>query len=249
MARRRQRNMPAFQAAPGTRSNRSSARAGLGFSSNALSGYASRPPTSARSASFGNRYPYSVAGRVTCVPSVTSGSSIPKAPVARCSAAAAEHVLVNAFARRLDMGVGRDHEHDLVGRAIDRRGRQGDRRGGVPPHRLEQKSGVGHLVADEPLVAPIGDDRDVIGQRAQAPVGRLEEGLLADEGQEGLGTLGATQRVEPGPAAAGHDDGIHAPVIVAPPTGPRAGARGQVTGRRPPTCPPRARCAATRDSA
>ena len=118
-------------------------------------------------------------------------------------------------------------EHDLVGRAIDRRGRQGDRRRGVPPHRLEQERGVGHLVADEPLVAPIGDDRDVIGQRAQAPVGRLEEGLGADERQEGLGALGATQRVEPGPAAAGHDDGIHAPVIVAPPSGsdrrPRSG--------------------------
>ena len=182
MARRRQRNMPAFQAAPGMRSNRSSARAGLGFSSNALSGYASRPPTSARSRELRQQVP--VLGRRPRHLRPQRDERILDAEGARRKVlgGGAEHVLVDAFARRLDVGVGRDHEHDLVGRAIDRRGRQGDRRRGVPPHRLEQERGVGHLVADEPLVAPIGDDRDVIGQRAQAPVGRLEEGLGAERG-------------------------------------------------------------------
>ncbi len=249
MARRRQRNMPAFQAAPGTRSEQVFGTSRLGL---LLEGAERvRLETADLGALRELRQQVPVLGRRPrhLRPQRDERILDPEGARRKVLGRGAEHVLVNAFARRLDMGVGRDHEHDLVGRAIDRRGRQGDRRGRVPPHRLEQKLGVGHLVANEPLVAPIGDDRDVIGQRAQAPVGRLEEGLGADEGQEGLGTFGATQRVEPGPAAAGHDHGIHAPVIVAPPSGHRTGARGQVTGRRPPTCPPRARCAATRDSA
>ena len=69
------------------------------------------------------------------------------------------------------------------------------------------------LLADDPLVAAIGDDRDVVGQAGQALDRPLQQGALAEQWQERLGALGAAQRVEAGPAAAGQDDGIHAPLV------------------------------------
>ena len=120
----------------------------------------------------------------------------------------------------LDRLVGRQDEHDLVGRAIDGERGQGDRGRGVAPERLEQHGDVGELVADEPLVAPVGDDRDVVGQRAQARGRRLEQGLGSQQREEGLGPLGPTEGVEPGPATAGHDDAVHAPLILGAGRGP-----------------------------
>ena len=72
---------------------------------------------------------------------------------------------------------------------------------------------VRRLLADESLVAPVGDHRDVVGQAGQALDRPLQEGALAEQRQERLGALGAAQRVEAGPAAAGQDDGIHAPLV------------------------------------
>ena len=150
------------------------------------------------------------------MPRVTSGSSIPNAPVARSSAAIAKHVLVDPLALRVDMGVGGDDEHDVLGRPVEGRRREGDRGGRVATHRLEQQGGVGHLVADDPLVAAVGDDRDVVGQAAQPPLGGLEQGFVAEQREEGLRALGPAQRMESGPATAGHDDGVHVVPILAP---------------------------------
>ena len=177
MARRRQRNMPAFQAAPGHALEQVLGTSRLGLLLECAERV--RLETADLGALRELRQQVPVLGRRPrhLRPQCDEGILDAEGARGKVLGRRAEHVLVNAFARRLDVGVGRDHEHDLVGRAIDRRGRQGDRRGRVPPHRLEQERGAGHLVADEPLVAPIGDDRDVIGQRAQAPIGRLEKGL------------------------------------------------------------------------
>ena len=45
------------------------------------------------------------------------------------------------------------------------------------PSGSSRRADVGQLVADEALVAPVGDDRDVVGQRAQPRGRRLEQGL------------------------------------------------------------------------
>ena len=116
--------------------------------------------------------------------------------------------------------VGRQDEHDLVGRAIDGERGQGDRGRRVAPEWLEQQGDVGELVADQPFVAPVGDDRDVVGQGAQARGRRLEQGLGSQQREEGLGPLGSTEGVEPGPTTAGHDDAVHAPLILGAGRGP-----------------------------
>ena len=76
-----------------------------------------------------------------------------KAPVARCSAAIREDVRVGVLARGIDVGIGRDDEHDVLGRPVEGDRRQRDRGRGVATHRLEQQGGVRELVADQPLVA------------------------------------------------------------------------------------------------
>ena len=88
------------------------------------------------------------------------------------------------------------------------------------PSGSSEQSHVGDLVADEPLVAPVGDDRDVVGQAGEARDRRLEQGLGSEQRQEGLGPLGSTEGVEPGPTTAGHDDGVHAPLILGAGRGP-----------------------------
>ena len=81
------------------------------------------------------------------------------------------------------------------------------------PDRLDHDAHARCLLADDALVAPVGDDRDVVGQAGQALDRPLQEGALAEQRQERLGALGAAQRVQAGPAAAGQDDGIHAPLV------------------------------------
>ncbi len=122
----------------------------------------------------------------------------------------ADDVGVDALTGRVDVRVRGDDEHDVVVGPIDGRRRQGDRGGRVATHRLEQEAGVRELVADDALESAVGHDRDVVGQPAQPSRGRLDEGLVAQEWQERLGVLGAAQGVEPRPATAGHDHGVHA---------------------------------------
>ena len=116
--------------------------------------------------------------------------------------------------------VGRQHDHDLVGRAVDGERRQGDGGGRVAPERLEQEGRVGELVADHRFVATVGDDRDVVGQRAQARGRRLEQGLGAEQRKEGLGPLGPAEWVQPRPTTTGHDHAVHAPLILGAGRGP-----------------------------
>ena len=123
------------------------------------------------------------------------------APVARCSAARPEDVAVDAVARRVDVGVGRHDDHHLVVGPVDGERRQGDRRGGVPAHRLEEHPAVGQLVADEALVAPVGHDRDVV--RRQPGGRRLQERSSPSSGRNGFGRSGRLRgwsRVPPPPA-------------------------------------------------
>ena len=54
-------------------------------------------------------------------------------------------------------------------------GREGDRGGRVATHRLEQHAHVGELRPDEPLVAAVGDDGDVVGEAVEARGRRLEQ--------------------------------------------------------------------------
>ena len=87
------------------------------------------------------------------------------------------------------------------------------------PSGSTRTAAVGHLLADEPLVAPIGDDRHVVGQPVQALDGPLQERPLVEQRQEGLGALGSAERMEPGATPTGQDHGVHAPLSLraAPP--------------------------------
>ena len=49
----------------------------------------------------------------------------------------------------IDVGIGRDDEHDVLGRPVEGDRRQGDRGRRVATHRLEQEGGVRELVADD----------------------------------------------------------------------------------------------------
>ena len=167
------------------------------------------------------------------MPRVTRGSSIPNAPVASCSAAIFEDVLVHVLARGVDVGIRRDDEHDVVRWPIEGDRRERDRGRRVATHRLEQQGGFGELVADQALVATVGHDRDVVGQPPQPPLRRLEQGLVAEQRQEGLRALGPAQGVESGPTAAGHDDGVHVAVIVAPREGRGPGRHWAMTTHLP----------------
>ena len=161
------------------------------------------------------------------MPRVTRGASISNAPVARSLAAISQDAPEGVLARGIDVGIRRDDEHDVVRWPVQGDGRERDRGRGVATHRLEQQGRFGELVADQPLVAALGHDRDVVGQPPQPPLRGLEQGLVAEQRQEGLRALGPTQGMESGPTAAGHDDGVHVAVIVAP----RAGRGPGLTGR------------------
>ena len=141
---------------------------------------------------------------------------MPKAPVARRVAGVAQ----DARGRR-PSSLG-SIWHRPGGRASPRRrgGRWPASRARWPrrccdPSARRRTSGVGQLVADEALVAPVRHDRDVVGRRRRADSAvAWRSDSLAEERQERLRALGSAQRVESGPAAAGHDDGVHAPPIL-----------------------------------
>ena len=102
------------------------------------------------------------------------------------------------------------------------------------PSGSSQHGHAGELVADEPLVAPVGDDRDVVGHAGEAGDGAPAAAIVvADQGQERLGAFGSAQRVEPRPAAAGHDHGVHVrPILARAATRGRAQKLGGVTQNR-----------------
>ena len=113
----------------------------------------------------------------------------------------------------LDRLVGRQDDHDLVVGAVDDQRRERDRGRGVATERLEDERRVRDLVADQPLVAPVGDHRDVVGQALEALDRALEQRPFAEQRQEGLRALGAAEGMEAGPTAAGQDDGVHARLV------------------------------------
>ena len=102
-----------------------------------------------------------------------------------------EDVAVDALPCRVDMRVGGQDEHDLVLRPVDGKDRQGDGGRGVATHRLEHERRLGNLRSDEPFIAPIGHHRDVRGQVADAVIRCGQERPFVEQGQEGLGQLGA----------------------------------------------------------
>ena len=55
----------------------------------------------------------------------------------------------------------------------------------------------------------------VSGAVHEARDGQLEERVAPKQGQERLGAFGPAEGVQPGPTAAGQDDGVHVPLIVA----------------------------------
>ena len=122
------------------------------------------------------------------------------------------------------------------GRSMTAR-REGDRRGRVPTVRLDDQPDVRDLIADELAVAPIRDAEDVVlaDERRDPAHGPLEEGLVAEERQEGLRALRPAERPEPGPASAGQDHDVHGRAIL----GRRRPARpaDRAATRRPEVAP------------
>ncbi len=116
--------------------------------------------------------------------------------------------------------IGGQHDHHLVDGAVDGERREGDGRGGVPGVWLGQHRDPGELILDVADVALVGDDRDVLGPQVQlVPVheardGQLEERVAPKQGQERLGAFGPAEGMQPGPTAAGQDDGVHVALIV-----------------------------------
>ena len=207
MARRRHRKIPAFQATPAwpelarrapasasPRRRRAGTRAAPSMSRR----------VELRAAGSRTRSP---GGHLRC-PSVTSGRSMSNAPVARSLAGGPQHlaedlVPLGSIWRRPGP------RHDLVVGPVDRDAWRG--RWPPPccgPIGSMSRPASGSCSLDQPLVAPVGHDRDVVGRQPRR--GRLEERPLTEQRQEGLWALGTAERVESGPAAAGHDDGVHA---------------------------------------
>ncbi len=111
----------------------------------------------------------------------------------------------------LDRLIGRQDKHDLLVWSVDRGRREGDRSGGVLSGRLDDQPNVGGLVPDELTVPTIGHAVDVVvtDERRDPAHGPLEERLVGEEREEGLGALRPAERPEPGPATAGEDHDIH----------------------------------------
>src|SRR5258706_1461096 len=116
MAPRRQANIPAFQATPGMFIS-SRARISVGFSSKARRGYARTPSIRWACIVSGRRYPNSVDGRLGEMPSVTSGSSMSKAPVARRPVATLT-MSRNASSRSIHWSAGRTSMTSASGRSM-----------------------------------------------------------------------------------------------------------------------------------
>ncbi len=147
------------------------------------------------------------------------------------------------LALALDQMVGWQDQHDVVFPSIDDERGERDGRGRIAPGRLCDRLDAGQLFANKRDVVAIGDDVDIACADAQLrsadnPIERhLEERPIAEQGQEGLGSLGRGQRPEAGPAAARQDHDVHAPQFYGPMTvwhvaaRPRPAAR-QLTDRK-----------------
>jgi hypothetical protein len=140
------------------------------------------------------------------------------------AAGASEHAAEDAHPVRRDRLVGRQHQHHLVLGAIDREGRK--RNGGrrISSEWLDEDRRARDLRANEPFVASVRDHRDVVGDAVEAGHGRLEQRLVTGQRQERFRTFGSAQRVQPGPAPAGHDHRVHVALILGSPRPTRSSA-------------------------
>ena len=106
-------------------------------------------------------------------------------------------------------------DHHVTRITIDPERRQRDRGSRVATRGLDEDSDLGQLLAGHLRVAPVGDDRDVLGGERQirmpddAVDRQLQERPLAEQRQEGLRGLGAAQGPQPGSPATGQDHGVH----------------------------------------
>ena len=150
------------------------------------------------------------------MPSVTSGSSIPNDAGRQVLGGRAQDVAEDVVAS-CDRLVGRQDDHDLVLGPVDgeRRERDGAPRCCGRAARASERAHAGACVADESLVAPVGHDRDVVGQAGQ-PVDRPPGGASRSpsSGRNGFGRSGRLSGMEAGPTATGQDHGVHAPPIL-----------------------------------
>ena len=145
------------------------------------------------------------------MPSVTSASSAPSAPVASRSRRP-QHVPEHALVAD-EWSAGSTIITSSSGRSTATRGER-DRRRGVAPGGLDQHPDVRELGAHELLVSLVGDDRDVDRDAVaidagEPPHGRLEQALVAEQRHERLGALRARQRPQAGAAPARHHDHVH----------------------------------------
>ena len=142
--------------------------------------------------------------RVTSEPSAAASAAVPRR--------GQEVLLVG------DVVVGRQDDHHVVHRPLDRQSGEGDGRGGVAAERLADQvppEERARLLGHQRQVALVGNHICFGGahQRRDAFQRQLEEALVTQQRQERLGPRAAAERPQTGPAAAGQYHGIHSPIV------------------------------------
>ena len=197
--------MPAFQATPASRSSSSSARAGLRLLlERAAAGRpeAGRPTSSPRSEV---RDQVAVLGRRAGRPGRRASRADPRCRTRRSPGPRrpAQDVAVDVPRASDRCGVGRQDQHHLVVGPVDGEVARAIAAAVFRPIGSSRTRAVGHLVADQPLVAAVGDDRDVVGQSASRRAVAWSSDSPPSSGRNGFGRSGRLRgwsRVPPPPA-------------------------------------------------
>ncbi len=219
IARRRHRNMPAFQATPG--SPQLGARAGVGFSSNAASGYAAEPADVRAARTSGTQVAVLGGGpRRRRRRASRAATRRRMRPSASSSAAAREHRAERALARRVDPVVGRQHDHHVVRVAVDASVARAIA-GAVlrPSGSTITRDARAPARARGAPYAGRGHDGDVRGSspssgpRSRPTVRWSSVSPPGSSGRNGLGRCGGAQRPQPRAAAPGHDHDVHRAIL------------------------------------
>ena len=208
--------MPAFHATPGCLTS-SSARAGLGFSSNASSGYAWSPSITwpwPRGAGSGSRT-RSPAARPGCRASPARRPR-PSAPVAS-RVAAVRSTSRNTPSSRMEWSAGSTIITSSSGRST------ATVASAIAAAVLRPAGSISTRTSGSwartscsyrwsvTIVTSIGTPSPI--DAGEPPHRRLEEALVAEQRHERLGALGARQRPQAGAAPARHHDHVHRAIL------------------------------------
>ena len=117
--------------------------------------------------------------------------------------------------------IGRQHDHDLVGRPVDGDGRERDRGCRVAADGLAQDRHVRNLFVDEVRVPGVGHDvHGPLDEPLDALDGLLDQRPLAEQRQERLRAVVVAQGPQPRSTAAGEDHRVHRANSRAAPSAP-----------------------------